>query len=183
MEILSGIIGVLLTLFISPIFTRKNNEQNSLHSESVWREKLFNLSCNTSINARDLELFRTFLSATRGIENQYFDRKKYPLDFRMNERKQDLDDTCLHYYYFLKNKYSYELDRNMCIKTYKYTFIFNQLCRLLLKSDWNKRITSSEPFHFLQCIERYTEMEIKAILIINNNMSKLEIKNLKLSSM
>ncbi|MCL0330834.1 hypothetical protein [Apilactobacillus xinyiensis] len=173
-EILSGIVGAILTLFISPIFVRKNNEQNSLHSESVWRQELFDLSKTQSISGEQLALFRSFLSATRGMQEH--DIKPpligYWIDTRVNGRDQNLDDTCLHYYYYLVQQFNSQ--RTNHITNDIDVAIFRQLCRLLLKSDWNNRIQEANILNILNCVERYEEMELKARIItktrIDNNV-------------
>lgn len=81
---------------MTPFRNRQNSEVSTLHSESVWRERLFNLAStpNEKMTAANIELFRTFLSATRGIRDT---SNIYDPDCRKVKGK-DLDDLCLYFY-------------------------------------------------------------------------------------
>ena len=61
-ELLAGIIGACVTLivafYVTPFRNRQNSEVSTLHSESVWREKLFELASGSDekMNAENIEL-------------------------------------------------------------------------------------------------------------------------------
>ncbi|TPR21469.1 hypothetical protein DY102_07195 [Apilactobacillus timberlakei] len=142
--------GSVIATFISGKF----NDKNAIHNESVWREQLFDLSKKDCLTREDIELFRTCVSALRGIpyRGTYYAYDPY---FKRNI-DSNIDDLCIVYYYYLVdlfdiNKYYYnnalfyrknrELiyfnDLNNDI------VVFRQLCRLLVKTDWNKRTIDS----------------------------------------
>lgn len=155
--LIAALIGAAVTLilaYLAPFSERRNSEVSTLHSESVWREKLFTLAStpDDQMNAQNIELFRTFLSATRGIPDG---SAVYDPDCRKAEGK-DLDDLCLYFYADLQK----ELTAGAKTISPNKSQVLRQLCRLLLKSDWNARI------HPLNFEETNNEILYKAILLI-----------------
>ena len=188
----------LLLGYLKPFSERRNSEVSTLHSESVWREQLFSLaSCpSDEIDRTKIELFRTFLSATRGTKytdqsNSYSD-VPYDANFRTS-RGPNLDDICMVHYRNLL------LELNLPKKgvTKEAGATLRELCRLLLKSDWNTRINSSEFFtvnseiickaattvelYILKTIEEVTDTELKDTMIKFQNQSHLDSLGMKIS--
>ena len=167
-DLLAGIIGAGISLvvafYITPFRSRQNSEVSTLHSESVQREKLFNLAAtpNKDMTAKNIELFRTFLSATRGIQTKSY---AYNPNCRKSKGK-DLDDLCLYFYSYLQK----DLKAGASTISADKSQVLRQLCRLLLKSDWNTRI---HPNDFEQT---NNEILYKAILLINSQAYSMNVE-------
>ncbi|WP_353486162.1 hypothetical protein [Apilactobacillus xinyiensis] len=184
----SLITGSFLAAIITAVFNRINSEKSSIHSESEWRADLYKLSQKTEISRQDLELFRTCLSATRGMDNK-------PLDERTAKRYPEIDDICLFYYhYLLEHNLQIDTHYNVIEKTKfvtsqknphliiseqqkssssgeyvqgdKEKTVFRQLCRILLKSDWNTRDVKNSIMNKLSCVVKANEEDEKAIKLI-----------------
>ncbi|WP_220728486.1 hypothetical protein [Apilactobacillus xinyiensis] len=166
MEIIAALMAII-GLYITYSFNRNNNELNALHGESHWRENLTNISKKSLIRIEELELFRTCLSATRGFDN-------FNLDYRETKKDCDLDDYCICYYHYLLDKYLLK-SSNIQYSSNKFsdTVIFRQLCRLLLKSDWNIRISQSLSFKMFHLNHKDEPREkARNILLANTDFVK-----------
>jgi len=139
--VFAALIAAVTAMQIARKFQRQNDEISNLHGESSWRADLFELTHVSKIDRESLELFRTCLSATRGIKVTKGLRSRL-VKYDLNEAKRtnlDLDDICIQYYAGLNEK----LILQDVITEDKLLISFRLLCRLLLKSDWNIR-TSPE---------------------------------------
>lgn len=161
---MSDILTTLLTgSVMAAIITGKFGDRNAIHGESEWRQDLFSLSKKTKLLKKDIELFRTCLSSIRGIPFQINRPNYYEYDpyFKKNET---IDDFCIVYYYYLRNCF-YNKDI-CCIDGEDDIFVFRQLCRLLVKTDWNRRtytnILNCEKLEYnYPCIKAYVILKRK----------------------
>ncbi|TPR48158.1 hypothetical protein DY037_07135 [Apilactobacillus micheneri] len=175
------ITGSVTATFFTALFNRINSEKSAIHNESEWRNDLYYLSKQVNITREDLELFRTCLSASRGINNNILDK-------RTAKRFLEMDDICIFYYHYLVDddnnftKHIYEKNENYnfdkkfgklsqrnidndydYISSPKKSTIFRQLCRLLLKSDWEHRDSKNNILNRLSCVTKYNEIDRKAV--------------------
>ncbi|WP_162255999.1 hypothetical protein [Apilactobacillus ozensis] len=155
----SLITGSVVAAIITAVFNRINSEKSSIHSESEWRADLYKLSQKTEISRQDLELFRTCLSATRGMDNKLFDE-------RTANRYLEIDDVCLFYYHYLLSNRLINIRRNMYVRGANERFVFRQLCRILLKSDWNTRDVKNSIMNKLSCFVKTSEEDKKAVSLV-----------------
>ena len=152
-EVVASLIGAVVALvvasFITPLWNRRNSEISELHSESVWRSELFKLSKKVKVSEEDLELFRTFLSATRGYigadglrEGVRFNH----LDIDTTKRGRGLDDVCMVFYKTALNRFYVSFGDGKLYLVPDMAIYFRQLCRLLLKEDWNRRVRTPKNY-------------------------------------
>ncbi|WP_105965019.1 hypothetical protein [Apilactobacillus micheneri] len=172
--------SVIATFFTS-IFNRINSEKSAIHNESEWRNDLYKLSKKVIIMREDLELFRTCLSATRGIHKH---NGKINFDKRTAKRFPEIDDICIFYYHYLcdNNKFNYinfdDINKRInfysknVFNNYSYlnneneAIVFRQLCRLLLKADWEHRDVRNSILSKISFIVKVTDIDIKAVDLI-----------------
>ena len=178
--LIAATVSILLA-YLKPFSDRRNSEVSTLHSESVWREKLFELATLPAdeVMLKQVELFRTFLSATRGIGGlavtQDNPMNDVPYDPNVkNSDNRDLDDLCLIHYQTMRKdlkeaeQLNHASDQQEQLNhasdhvSLQNAEVMRQLCRLLLKSDWNRRI------HDENFVETEIEINVKAIAILRN---------------
>lgn len=178
--LIAATVSILLA-YLKPFSDRRNSEVSTLHSESVWREKLFELATLPAdeVGLKQVELFRTFLSATRGVGGfdvtQDNPMNDVPYDPNAkNSDNRDLDDLCLIHYQTMRKDLKGKEQRNHASAQQKQrnqasahvslenAEVMRQLCRLLLKSDWNRRI------HDENFVETEIEINMKALAILGN---------------
>ncbi|TPR26300.1 hypothetical protein DY120_00980 [Apilactobacillus micheneri] len=171
MSILDALVsGSVFATFLTYVFNSINNDKNAIHNESEWRSDLYEISKKENINKENVEMFRTCISSTRG-------GCKYKFDKRFSDRYMTLDDIALIYYHYLINEYNFKVDSNnhnnndCSEKSYHVlneedSIVFRQLCRMLLKSDWEIRNKNNNLLNKIKCIVKTNETEKKAVSLL-----------------
>lgn len=88
------------------------------------------------------------------MDNKLFDE-------RTANRYLEIDDVCLFYYHYLLSNRLINIRRNMYVRGANERFVFRQLCRILLKSDWNTRDVKNSIMNKLSCFVKTSEEDKK----------------------
>lgn len=167
---LTALFSGLAGAFIAAGLADHRNNLASLHQESNWRESLYRLTGCQKIGIKEVHLLRTCVSAYRSSSNA----KSSPIlndpliSYQIEGAKDDegkdkridksinMDDLIINYCNYLSDLYYSSRPRstNYWLNP-KFDLVFRQLCRLLLKSDWEIR---KSPSLFINGLEFFFPM-------------------------